>query len=208
MFLSFILTFFLFFCSCSPTVKDREKPLILDKDTIQAAEDRKTLQGTGRILFKTPLLGLYSKEIYFIKAQLFNESSSLILYSHFSGFAHQDGIKVSFIRDKVSLTIKASTTLYPTQTLYTDTSYFTKNQNLEVYIEVQNGTENFISIKVWDAYTNPSGYLKETSPFLSQQNQIVDSSDFLFYSKGQGMLWGIQLNKVRLNSASRESINQ
>ena len=241
MFLPLILTFFFIFSlsfGCSPTVKDQEKPLILDKDTLQIAEDKKTLQGTGRVLFKTPLLGLYSKEMYLIKAQLFHENSSLILYSHFSGFAQQDGIKIFFIRgqlpppapqnfttsglfspfvklkkkdtvrDKNSLIIKASTTSYPTQTLYTDPDYFIKNQNLEVYIEVQNGTDNFISIKIWDAYTNPSGYVKEPMRFLSQQNLIVNSSDFLFYSKGQGMLWGVQLNKVRLNSTSREPVNQ
>ncbi|MDE0118402.1 MAG: hypothetical protein OXM55_00140 [Bdellovibrionales bacterium] len=195
-------------CACSPTIKERAAPFILDKDTLQIAEDKKTLKGTGRILFKTPLFGLYSTEMYFIKAQLFNESSSLILYSHFTGFAQQDGIKVFFTRDKSSLIVKASATSYPIQTLHTDTSYFTKNQNLEMYIEVQNGTENFISIKIWDAYTNPSGYVKEPARFLSRQNLIVDSRDFLFYSKGQGMLWGVQLNKVSLNFASRESVNQ
>ncbi len=204
----YFFIFLLCCCACSPTFKHQVKPLILDKDTLQIAEDKKTLKGTGRLLFKTPLFGLYSKEIYFIKAQLFNKTSSLILYSHFTGFTQQDGIKVFFIRDKGSLIIKASTPSYPIQTVHTDTSYFTKNQNLEMYIEVQNGTENFISIKIWNTYTNPSGYVKEHALFLSQQNLIVDSKDFLFFSKGEGMLWGLQLNKVRLNFASRGPINQ
>ena len=171
-------------------------------------EDKKTLEGTGRLLFKIPLFGVYSKEIYFIKAQLFNEKSSLILYSHFTGFAQEDGIKIFFIRNKNNLIIKTSTTSYPIQILHTDKNYFTKNQNIEMYIEVQNGTENFISIRIWDAYINPSGYVKEHTFFLSQRNLIVDSKDFLFYSKGEGMLWGLQLNKVRLNFASRGPINK
>ena len=205
----FLLLLFVFLLSfgCSPGVENKAGFFILDKESVQLT-DKKVLEGTGRVLFKQPLFGLYSKELYFIKTELFQENSSLVLHSHFSGFMKQDGIKVFFIRDKNSLLIKVSTPAYPVQELYKEENYFIRNQTLEIYIEVHNGTENFISVKVWDTYINPSGSLKKSTPFLSQQNLIVNSESTLFYSKGQGMLWGVSLNKARLTKIFRESISQ
>ncbi len=207
MFLLFLFIFFISF-GCSPDVENQTGFLIVDKETVQFSKDEKVLEGVGRVLFQQPLFGLYSKELYFIKTELFHENSSLVLHSHFSGFVKEDGIKVSFIRDVNSLIIKVSTPAYPVQELYKDEDYFVRNQMLEIYTEVHNGTENFISVKVWSTYINPSGSLKKSTPFLSQQNLIVDSGDTLFYSKGQGMLWGVSLNKVRLIKITRESLSQ
>ena len=207
MFLLFLFVF-LFSFGCSPDVENQAKFFILDKEFVQLSKDKKVLEGAGRVLFQQPLFGLYSKELYFVKAELFHENSSLVLHSHFSGFAKEDGIKIFFIRDKNSFIIKVSTPAYPVQELYKDEDYFVKNQTFEIYTEVHNGTENFINIKVWNTYINPSGSLKKPTSFLSQQNLIVDSEDTLFYSKGQGMLWGVSLDKVRLIKITRESLNQ
>ncbi len=198
----------LFFSSCSPVVQNQAEPIILDKDTTHLIKETKVLQGTGRVLFDQPLFNLFSKELYFVTAELSNENSSLILHSHFTGFTQIDGIKVFFIRDKTHLTIKVSTPNYPIQTLYTNEKYFTQNQTVQVYIEVQNGTENTINLKIWDTYINPTGYLKELTHTLTRQNILVDSGHLIFYSKGQGMLWGVELDRVRLIKISRESQNQ
>ena len=198
----------LFCCGCSPTVKYQVESVVLDTKTVQLTEDKKTLYGTGRVLFNQPLFGLFSKELYFIKAELFNENSSFVLHSHFTGFKTQDGIKVFFIREENQLIIRVSTPTYPVQELQTVKNYFVKNQKLEIYVEVQNGTENSINIRVWDVYINPSGYLKTNTSFLSRQNLIVNSEDLLFYSRGQGLLWGAELNRVRLLEIFRESVNQ
>lgn len=207
MFLLFLFVF-LFSFGCSPDVENQAEFFILDKEFVHLSKDKKVLEGAGRVLFQQPLFGLYSKELYFVKAELFHENSSLVLHSHFSGFAKEDGIKIFFIRDKNSFIIKVSTPAYPVQELYKDEDYFVKNQTFEIYTEVHNGTENFINIKIWDTYINPSGSLKKPTSFLSQQNLIVDSGDTLFYSKGQGMLWGVSLDKVRLIKINRESLNQ
>lgn len=206
LFFFFVILFF--YCGCSPNVKYQVKPVVIDTKTVRFIEGEKTLYGTGRVLFNQPLFDLYSKELYFIKAELFNESSFFVLHSHFTGFKTQDGIKIFFIREENQLIIRVSTPSYPIQDLHTVKDYFIKNQKLEIYLEVQNGTENFVNIKVWDTYINPSGYVKESISFLSRQNLIANSEDLLFYSKGQGLLWGAELNRVRLIEIFRESVNQ
>ena len=205
---SLILLFvFLLFFGCSPEITESE-PFILDKKTLWFSEDRTGLRGTGRILFNQPLLSLYSKELYFITARLFNENSFLILHSHFTGFVRKDGVKIFFIRDKNNLVIQISTPFYPPQHLLTDENYFIKNQNLELRIQVQNGVENFIRVTIWDHYINTSGYLKKITPFLLRQNLMADSDSLAFYSKGQGLLWGVDLNKASVIKIYRESVNQ
>ena len=207
MFLLFLFIALLSF-GCSPAVEDQVKSFILDKESVRSSKNKAVLYGTGRVLFNQPLFSLYSKELYFIKAELLHEHSALVLHSHFTGFAKQDGIKIFFIRDKSGLIIKASTPAYPVQQLYKDENYFIKNQTLEIYTEVQNGTEDFISVKVWGIYINPSGSLKKVTPFISQQNLITDSKNILFYSKGRGMLWGVNLDKASLIKMYRNSVSQ
>ncbi len=203
-----IFFIFLLFCGCSPVVQNQAIPVILDKDTISLTEDKKILQGSGRVLFNQPLFDLFSKELYFIKAEMFNESSSFVLHSHFTGFTQADGIKIFFSRDKNSLTIQISTPNYSFQHLYTDEKYFIQNQTLQIYTEAYNRSKNLIGIKVWRTDINPTGYLKQSISFLSRQNLLADSQELIFYSRGQGMLWGVELNKVRLIKIFRESLNQ
>lgn len=206
MFLFFIVLFFC--CGCSPNIKYQVKPVVIDTKTVQFTEDKKTLYGTGRVLFNQPLFDLFSRELYFIKAELFNEHSSFVLHSHFTGFKTQNGIRVFFIREEDQLIIRIATPAYPVQDLHVVEGYFINSQKLEIYVEVQNGTENLVNVKVWDKYINPSGYLKKSVSVLLRQNLITSSEDLLFYSKGQGLLWGVELNKVRLIEIFRESVNQ
>ena len=197
------------FCGCTKEeATHHAPPLILDKNTVLIEKDNKTLYGTGRVLFNQPLFGLFSKELYSIKTELTGENSSFVLHSHFTGFSKRDGIKVSFIRDKTALIIQTGGPRHPPQELFTDERHFVKNQVLTVRVEVQNGTENFINIRVWNAYTNPTGYLKKRNLYLSQRNLIADSTGSLFYSKGEGMLWGVELNNARLLDIFREPVNQ
>ena len=204
--LSFIVLWFIF-CSCSPKINlSPVHPVILDKASISL--DQKVLSGTGRVLFNQPLFGLFSKEFYFINANLFDEESVFILHSHFTGFAKEDGIKVFFRRDKHTLTIELATPSYPLQILNTQENYFLKNQNIKVYLEITNGSKNFVEVKIWNSYINPTQYLKKSANFFSIENLIADSNDFIFYSKGQGLLWGVELNKAQLKEIQRRSIEQ
>ena len=200
---------FCFYSACSPSLLYKAEPLILDKKTLFTAEESpNTLKGSGRILFDVPLFGLHSKELYFIKARFFNEDSFLTLHSHFTGFDKQDGIQISFVRDKNRLIINALTPHYPAQPLYVKDNYFSKNQILEVRVQIQNGIKNFIHIKIWNLYINPTGYLKINESTLTKQNLMANSSDLIFYSKGQGMLWGMELDKIHLLTVFRESVSQ
>lgn len=198
-----------FFCySCSPPpVSPKAKPVIIDQATLELSPDGKTLQGTGRVLFNQPLFGLYSKELYFVKVEFLHPHSFFILHSHLSDFSKQDGIKVLLRRENNDLILYASTPDQKTQKLGVEADYFLRNQSLALYIEIENGTENLIDIAVWNFYINPRGNLKIPSLLFSRQNQLSLSTDPLFYSKGQGILWGAELNGIRLIEISRESPN-
>ena len=181
-------------------------PLIIDTNTLNKVEER--VHGSGRILFNQPLFGLYSKELYFIKARLQNEDSSLMLHSHFTGFKHTDGVRVVFTKEKNNLLIKIATPKHPFQIAQKKENYFDQNQNLEVYVELKNGAEDFVQFKIWNVYINPTGYVKQVYPYLSKRNLMADSDDLTFYSKGEGLLWGVELTKAELIKAERKSINQ
>lgn len=198
----------LLFCSCSPPEKKQVEPLIVDKETIEFSAREKSLKGVGRVLFDQPLFGLNSKEFYFVNAEFFSEDSSLVLHSHFSGFLEQDGVRVIFNRDKNNLIIKAATPDYPVQELHVVENYFERNNQFAIYVQVQNGIREFVNIKIWNAYINPTGYLKQTADFFTLQNLMTSSEDVLFYSKGKGLLWGMELDKVRVMEIYRNSVSQ
>ena len=206
-FLIFFATVFLCTNCLPPPVNPKPKPLIIDKATLELSPEGKELQGTGRVLFDQPLFGLYSKELYFVKAKFLHSHSSLILHSHLSDFNKQDGIKVLLKREGNDLNFHASTPDHRMQKLSVKPGYFLQNQELALYIEIENGTENFIDIRIWNFFVNPRGNLKIPSVFFSQQNQLTLSDNYLFYSKGQGILWGAELNEIRLIEISRESLN-
>ena len=199
---------FLLLCRCSPPEIKQVEPLIVDKETIEFSASKNSLEGIGRVLFNQPLFGLNSKEFYFLKAEFLSEDSSFVLHSHFSGFLEQDGVRVIFTRDKNHLIIRAATPDYPVQELYIAENYFERNNQLAVYVQVQNGIREFVNIKIWNAYVNPTGYLKKPADFFTLQNLMTSSEDVLFYSKGKGLLWGVELGKVRLMEIYRNSVGQ
>ena len=206
-FLIFVITLFLCYGCLSPPTNPKAKPILIDKATLELSSDGKTLQGTGRVLFDQPLFGLYSKELYFVKAEFLHPYSSLILHSHLSDFSKQDGVRVLLHRENNDLSFYVSTPGYRTQKLSTEPDYFLGNQRVALYIEIENGTENLINVAVWNFYINPRGNLKTPSPLFSRQNQLTFSNNPLFYSKGQGILWGAELNEIRLIEIFRESPN-
>ena len=203
----FFVTVFLCTNCLSPPVNPKAKPIIIDKATLEFSSEGTELQGTGRVLFDQPLFGLYSKELYFVKAKFLHSHSSFILHSHLSDFSKQDGVKILFERESNTLNFYVSTPDQRMQKLGMKPDYFLKNQELALYIEVENGTENFVDIKIWNFFINPRGNLKIPSVFFSQQNQLTFSDSHLFYSKGQGILWGAELNGIRLIKISREPLN-
>ena len=203
---------FLFFCFllpyCTPPSIKRELKLRLIDPTVLEFVDETTVQGTGRILLEQPLFHLESKELYFIQAELSHKNSSLILYSHFSDFTIQDGIKVFLERQNNDFILSVSTPGYKREQLNMIPDYFLKNQSISLHLEVHNGTKNFINVKIWDTYINPTDYLKISAPFFSTQNQLADSSGIFFYSKGRGLLWGVELKRAKLIHIKRESPNR
>ena len=204
---TFFFTFFTILISCSPLDEKQVEPVIID-ETLIFQENEKIFKGTGRLLFQKPLFGLNSTELYILRANFFHADSQLILHSHFQGFKKGNGIKIFFIREENSLLIEAATPGYKKQSLQREENFFSGNQELYVYVKVQNGIKDLIRIKIWNHWSNPTGYLKSPSAFMSDQNLIADSLKQAFYSKGKGILWGLELHKIHLLEILRESGNR
>ena len=217
---------------CAPAQEGREAAFLIDKTVFSRPG---FVEGTGRVLFQQPLFGLNSKELFALRAEFFHESSRLILYSHFSGFsaeagAHADGgprrggpnlggpnlggphrggpaggVRVVFAREGGDLIIEAGSGAYQNQALSRQNGFFARNRELDLYVAVQNGGAEQVLVKVWNRLINPSGRLKQRDPFISGGNLMADSSEKPFYSKGQGILWGLDLYKIRLREAERKS---
>ena len=202
---------------CAPSHDGREAAFLIDK-TVFLKPGRRALEGTGRVLFQQALLGLNSKELFALRAEFFHESSRLILHSHFPGFSNTPGdvsvggaaggVRVLFVRDAGALIIEAGSGGYNNQTLARLDGFFGGgNRELDIYVAVQNGGPETVHIQAWNRLINPSGRLKTRDAFISGGNLIADSSGKPFYSKGKGILWGLDLYKIRLSEAERKSWN-
>ena len=196
------LIFWLLLTGCSPSDNIKANPVIIDKTL---TVNKKGIKGSGRLFFNQALFGLNSKELYSLKAEFFHENSRLILHSHFSGFKSLDGIKVFFIREGENLTVKVGTPNWKEKILYKEEGFFTTTKIVYFYIEAQNGIEDMVRVQIWNRYFNPTGHLKTTVSSISDQNLLADSFPERFYSKGQGLLWGLELDKIQLIEALRES---
>ena len=115
----------LLLASCSFSDKNQAKPILIDK-TLTLAKNKKTIEGTGRVLFDQALFSLNSKELYSLKAEFFQENSWLTIHSHLQSFQREDGIKIFFIREGETLIIEAATPNHKRQSLYEEEGFFYK----------------------------------------------------------------------------------
>ena len=194
----FILFFSFCCCFCNKAFIAMSKQVI---DQNQVQEDSSVIRLTSQ---KT-LSGILSKEYYLVKAYFQEDNSKLELFSHFSGFELEDGVKVHFVRKEMGLVIKASVQGFPDKTLFKKEDYFSNSNEVDFSVEVDNGTNYGFRVRVWENFTNKSGILKNKTGVLTDENLIADSlSDNLtFYTKGQGIRWGLKLFRVRLTEGAR-----
>ena len=132
----------------------------------------------------------------------------MILHSHFHGFQKGNGIKVFFTRKGSQLVIETEPPRHKKQQLALREDFFANTKEIYFYVEVQNGGKNFIRIRVWNLYFNPTGYLRTEPDLLPGENLMLDSLQHPFYSKGQGILWGLELNKIHLIEMKRKSADK
>ncbi len=156
---------------------------------------------------KTTLPGVLSKEYYLIKAYFPKKDSHLKLFSHYRGFDFEDGVRVLFEREGDSLRIKISVKGWPEKVLFEKENYFSNQNELDCSVEVDNGTSYGFRVQVWENFVNRTGILKDKAGLLTDENLLVDSlqENLTFYTKGQGLKWGIQLFRAQLIKGSRIS---
>ena len=194
----FLSLFLFIFISCD--ISPVEKISILKyKSKVSSSKDR--------FLSPEPLPGLLSKEYYLIKAFFQDNQSSLKLFSHFRGFKTRDGIQIDMQRAGDKLVIRLSVSSYPAQILLEEESYFSSNNELDLTIEVQNGTNYGFRVRVWENFINTKGPFKIQQDILTEQNLIVDSfsKGLIFYNQGQGLKWGLELFRTHLIEGARVS---
>ena len=159
-----------------------------------------------RLVSQSTLPGVLSKEHYLIKAY-FPEDSRLELFSHFQGFDLEDGVKIYFLREKRGLTIKISVQGFPEKILFEREDYFSSSLEGDWTLEIDNGTNYGFRVRVWENWTNKSGFLKTKSKILTNENLLADSlsKGLTFYDRGWGLKWGFKLFRVRLIEGARVS---
>lgn len=174
--------------------------------------DQKSIYSTHKdnnsyIIFNDSLPFVYSVQYYQLHASLFENNSSLILHSHFKNFDQGGGIQIKALREKDSLKIFVQTPRYPEKLLFEESAYFEATKNIFITFEVSNDwNEPFINL--WTHFINRSGFSKKYYYSLKEQNLLVSSKaeDFPFYSHGEGLNWGVKLNKAHLKSGKRTAV--
>lgn len=160
---------------------------------------------TKKILAAGSLSGILSKEYYLIKASFQENDSKLILFSHFQGFHILDGIQVQMERSGNSLTVKLVVQDSPPRSLFHRADYFSNNDELDMTVGVENGTNYGFRVRIWENSSNKKNVSEIPSNILTKENLLVDSllKKLTFSSKGQGLKWGIRLVRVRLLESAR-----
>ena len=194
--------FFFVFCLCSC-----ERAFVSDTEESIKGKRIKNYGSFTYFLSENPLSGIFSKEHYLIKAYFQEEGSKLELFSHFKGFAFEDGVKIQFKRKKDGLVVQASVQAYPEQTLFEREDYFLNSGEVDFTVEVENGTDYGFRVRVWENYVNRKGVVKTKTEILTGESQLADSLEeaLTFYDKGQGLKWGIKLFRARLVEGARVS---
>ena len=164
-----------------------------------------TDHATHYYIYPKTLPGLLSTEYYKIKAYLVQEDSHFILFSHFNSFKIEDGIKIKFERDKTALIIKASVKNASWKSLFQQEDYFLKSSELDLTIEVQNGTPEGAHIQIWENFRIKNNVLKLERKILTKETLLTDSGDINFYRQGEGLKWGLKLFRTRLLKGVRVS---
>ncbi len=189
------------FCSCNSFFMSETYLSIEEMNLIQ--NDNSVM----RFLSKKPISGVLSKEYYLIKAYLPSEMSQLELFSHFRGFDLEDGVRVQFERKAFHLVVKVSIQGYPDKLLLKKENYFLNNNEIDFTVEVENGVSYGFHIQIWENFVNRNGILKHKVGILSNENLLVDSlsEGLIFYTKGQGVKWGLKLSHSNLIEGARIS---
>ena len=193
--------FFIFYlCSCNKAFIAENKSFI-EQNSVQ--NDSSVI----RFVSKKTLSGVLSKEYYLLKAYFQAKYSKLELFSHFRGFDLEDGVKIQFERESAQLSIKISVQGYPNKILFEKEDYFLNSNEVDFSLEVDNGTNYGFRVRIWKNFVNRNGILKSKTEVLNGENLIADSllKKLTFYTKGQGLKWGLKLFRVRLIEGARVS---
>ena len=167
----------------------------------------KVSSSIDRFLSPKPLPGILSKEYYLIRAFFQKDQSYLKLFSHFHGFEKRDGIQIDLERVGDRLVISLSVSSYPDQILLDEENYFSKSNELDLTIEVQNGINSGFRVRVWENFINTKDIFRIQKDTLIEQSLIADSfaKALIFYDKGGGLKWGMELFRAHLIEGARVS---
>lgn len=188
------------FCSCDHMFEGSRKLSIVEyRERVSSSVEQ--------FVSRKPLSGILSKEYYLIKALFPQEQSQLKLFSHFQGFETKDGVRVQMERLGKKLLISLSVSSYPPRVLFEKENYFADGSELDLTIEVQNGTNYGFRVRVWENFINRRNVLRTPEDILTEKNLIADSftKEMSFYDQGWGLKWGIQLFRAHLTEGARVS---
>ena len=198
-----LLTLSLFF-SCG---KAPESPLF--KESVSVYNQFST-GSTKHFASETNLPNILSKEHYQIKARLLQDRSHLELFSHSKASYFGGGIHVKIERQGNDVIVQIGIKDYPNEVLIKEKNYFQKQSEIDWTLEVKNGTLYGFRVQIWENFLNRSDFIKKQTDILTPENKIADSlqQGLTFYTKGQGLWWGIKTYKTNLISAYRVPVNE
>lgn len=193
------LTLIFFISSCGESFKDSESSLV--------SVNNQNTGATKKFISKNILSGIFSQENYHIQARLVEKDSFIELFSHFTDFDLEDGLKVRFEKQEVKLIVKISVQGWPEKVLFEKENYFLNQKEIDFKIEVHNGVDYGFRVQLWESFVNKTGLVKENSAVLTGENLIADSfaKKMSFYGKGRGLKWGIKLFHSHLIKGNRIS---
>lgn len=205
--LGLILSLTLLGCSSQDSEKSSAP---IDEFQVQDTELLENLAlsplGTGRFIFTTPLLSLDSKEHYLLEFRLLEEDSSIRLHSHFSSFQAADGFEINITRENSEILIKTSSPGLPeTELIRIPVNSFKVSQRLR--FEVHNGVAQGVRCLIWNDKISYDGLTWTSLDKVTRERALIDTRELsaIFLSKGQGIFWGLELQKAELIKSQREA---
>jgi hypothetical protein len=162
--------------------------------------------GTGRLMFTDPLGGFDSREHYILEFRFLEDGAELRLWSHFSSFQRADGVEIIFRRNGDQVQVLMSTPGAPAQALE-EWTWASERTPLRLRVEIHNGVAEGARGLVWNDKISRDGLVWSQLDQVHEANALIDSRrlSHLFFSKGQGLFWGLELDRVEVLTAKREA---
>lgn len=178
-------------------------------ENLQLKEDE--WYGSGKVLMKSSLRSLREDMHLAVNGQFLESESFFILHLYFDNFQYDTGLQLRFKQDlqdpeNALITVELAEPGLSFRPMGEISGALDKNGYFDLRVELHNQSHFDRKILVWNDSILMDSSSRKNRQQLIEGNADYNSSlaDFVVYNWGQGLKWGVAIDRMRLVELKRE----